>query len=301
MGELGGDHRLAIAFVKMHGLGNDYVFVDLFRDGREEPPWDPAELSREVSRRRTGIGGDGLILILRGRAAPLRMRIFNADGSEAEMCGNGIRCFAKYVYESGYTGGERGFPVETGAGIVRPEVSVGMGRVTSVRVDMGEPRLRRADIPLLGPPDERAVEAALSVRDRAVRFTAVSMGNPHCVVFLDGGGGGEDGDAAALAERLGPLLERHPAFPRRTNVEFVRVEAPDRLAVEVWERGSGRTMACGTGACAAVVAGALTGRSARSATVRLPGGELAVEWAGDGHVYLTGPAVEVFRGVYEPA
>lgn len=285
--------ELGIPFIKMHGLGNDYVFVDLYREGLAEPPWDPAEVSRAVSPRRTGVGSDGLILVLRGGAASLRMRVFNADGSEAEMCGNGIRCFAKYAFEAGYTGGERLFPVETGAGLVWPEVAVEGGVVRSVRVDMGPPRLRRADIPMAGPPDEPAVDAALSVEDRVVRVTSVSMGNPHCVVFVEEG-------AAPDVDRLGPLLERHPAFPRRTNVEFVRLTAPDRLVVDVWERGSGRTAACGTGACAAVVAGALTGRSARSATVRLPGGELAVEWAEDGHVYMAGPAVEVFRGVFAP-
>jgi len=302
--------RDGIPFVKMHGLGNDYVFVDLLgpRRGGPEPagelPWDPAALSREISDRHLGVGSDGLILILPGERAPFRMRMFNADGSEGEMCGNGMRCFAKYVYEQGYTD-EVEFEVETGAGVVRPRVypeeGAGGRRVQRVRVDLGRPRLTPDEVPVRvealarwgRPADAPVVEATLEVDGREVPVTAVSLGNPHCVVFVE--------DAAAVdLEGLGRRLEVHPAFPQRTNVEFVQVLSPAEVAVRVWERGSGATLACGTGACAAAVAGALTGRTGRQVTVRLPGGALEVEWAADGHVYLTGPAVEVFRGVYAP-
>lgn len=280
-----------IPFTKMHGLGNDYVFVDLYRSGGGAP-FDPAELSREVSDRHFGIGSDGLILILPSDKADFRMRIFNADGSEGEMCGNGIRCFAKYVYEQGYTR-LAAFSVETGGGIIVPEVFAENGRVRSVRVDMGEPRTRRYDIPMEGPPADQVIDETLEVGGRIYRVTAVSMGNPHCVIFVD------DLEAADV-NGLGPLIENHPAFPRRTNVEFVQVKSPSELVMRVWERGSGVTLACGTGACASLVAAALTGRASRRARVRLPGGDLDIEWADDGHVYMTGPAVEVFRGVYQP-
>lgn len=282
----------------MHGLGNDYVFLDCLRPGGADPagaagiPADPAALSRELSDRHLGVGGDGLILILPSDRADFRMRIFNADGSEGEMCGNGLRCFAKYVSEEGYARAT-GFTVETGAGILRPEVMVVQGRVVEVRVDMGEPRLQREEIPMAGSPGERVVEQPLRLDGLELRVTAVSMGNPHCLIFVD------DLREVDLL-RLGPLVENHPVFPRRTNVEFLQVHGRDELSLRVWERGSGATMACGTGACAAVVAGVLTGRTAREATVHLPGGDLKIEWAGDNRVYMTGPAVTVFRGVYDP-
>ncbi len=285
-----------IRFTKMHGLGNDYVFVDLLQGGSQDLPFDPAALSREISDRHTGVGGDGLILILPSERADFRMRIFNSDGSEGEMCGNGVRCFAKYVYEHGYAKSPR-FSVETGAGIIVPEVEVGGGsgqdRVQRVKVDMGLPRTRRGEIPMTGPHEEKVIEAPLEVNGQTVTITAVSMGNPHCVIFVD--------DASkADVEGLGPLIEKHPAFPNRTNVEFIQVISQDELIMNVWERGSGVTMACGTGACASVVAAALTGRTGRRAVVHLPGGDLEIDWAEDGHVFMTGPAVEVFNGVYDP-
>ncbi len=282
-----------IAFIKMHGLGNDYVYIDCFPAGRP-PAGDLPALAREMSDRHRGVGGDGLILIMPGDRAPVRMRIFNADGSEGEMCGNGVRCVAKYAYEAGYAGGADEFDVETGAGVIRPRVYPGPdGRVARVRVDMGVPRLEREAIPMAGPPGGRVVDEPLAVDGKILRITAVSMGNPHAVTFVD--------DVEQVdVPGLGRQVERHPAFPRRTNVEFVQVVRPDELIMRVWERGSGITQACGTGACATVVAGALTGRSARCATVHLPGGDLDIEWAGDGHVYMTGPAVEVFRGTYLP-
>ncbi|MDI3299205.1 MAG: diaminopimelate epimerase [Bacillota bacterium] len=273
-------------FVKMHGLGNDYVFVDAILGGTApacEPElagWPEERLRRlaaAVADRHRGVGGDGLILMLRGEAAPFRMRIFNADGSEGEMCGNGIRCVAKYLFDEGYAR-EAAFVVETRAGLIRTEVGEGDRRSRQVRVDMGPPRAIE---------EARELEAA----GRRWRYRPVSMGNPHAVVFVDDPG-------AVDLSRVGPAIERHPAFPGRTNVEFVRVDAPDRLTVRVWERGSGATLACGTGACASAVAAAHEGRAGRRLAVDLPGGRLEVEWAEDGRVWMTGPAEEVFRGEY---
>jgi diaminopimelate epimerase len=268
-----------VEFVKLQGLGNDYVYVDGLARPFAEP--DPAGLARRVADRHFGVGGDGLIAILPGQRAPFRMRIWNADGSEGEMCGNGIRGLAKYVFERGYARDEE-FDVETLAGLMRVRVFPEGGRVGRVRVDMGEPRFGQA-------------EETLDVEGESRRVTLVSMGNPHCVLFVP------DARTAPVGE-LGPRIERHPAFPNRTNVEFVSPAGPQRLFMRVWERGSGETLACGTGACASVVAATLTGRVRRGGPVAvdLLGGQLEIEWAADGHVLMTGPTVEVFRGVYEP-
>jgi len=274
-------------FTKMHGLGNDYVYIN----GLEEDlsGLDLAELSRVLSDRHFGIGGDGIILVLPSAAADLHMRILNSDGSEAEMCGNGIRAFAKYAYERGLTAKTK-LEVETGAGLIRPELTVEGGVVTRVRVDMGEPRLLRREIPMAGEPgDERVVGESIEVDGETVRVTCVSMGNPHCVLFVPS-------TAEAPVTTLGPRLEHHPLFPSRTNVEFVEVLGRDRLRMRVWERGAGETLACGTGATASAVAAVLNGRADRAVTIELLGGELQWEWAPDNHVFLTGPATEVFSG-----
>jgi len=270
--------------VKMHGLGNDFVIFDGLR---ATLPGAPAGLAPRICDRHFGVGADGLVLIGPSAQADIRMRIFNPDGSEAEMCGNAIRCVARYVYERGYVRDVR-IRVETLAGVVECRLMVWNGRVIAVRVDMGVPRLERAEIPMTGPPGQ-VVEEPLAVAGTTMGVTAVSMGNPHAVVFV------EDVEAIDLAT-VGPAIENHPAFPRRTNVEFVQILGPRELRVRVWERGAGATLACGTGACAAVVAGALAGRSGRQATVHLPGGDLEVAWATEGHVYMTGPAEEVFEG-----
>lgn len=279
-------------FVKMHGLGNDYIYLD----GVAGPL--PELTAREIaamSDRHFGIGSDGVIEILPGeQGADFRMRMFNADGSEAEMCGNGIRCFAKYVYEAGYAT-EPEFAVLTGAGVIRPRVEAGPdGKVRRVRVDMGEPRLRPEEIPVEGFGGDRVVERPLPVEGYEFPITCVSMGNPHCVIFVE--------DAPAVeVPRWGPLIERHPAFPARTNVEFVQVVRRDDLIMRVWERGSGITWACGTGACASLVAAVLTGRAERRATLHLLGGDLEIEWSeADNRVYMTGPAEEIYRGEYRP-
>jgi diaminopimelate epimerase len=270
---------------KMQGCGNDYVYVDCFR---QPMPHDPAGLSRIISDRHFGIGGDGLILICPSDKADGRMRMFNADGSESEMCGNGIRCVAKYLYDHGLV---RRSPltIETGRGILTLELEVSGGAVRQVRVDMGEPIVQAERIPTTLPGDPPQ-ETTLEVGGQTLRVTCVSMGNPHCITFVE-----TITDAQVLG--LGPQVERHVAFPRRTNVEFVRVNRPDDVTLRVWERGSGETLACGTGACAVAVAGHLTGRTQRRITAHLPGGDLQLYWSEvDNHVYMTGPAVEVFSG-----
>ena len=273
-----------IKFTKMHGIGNDYVYVNL----SEEQVPDPVSLAVAVSDRHFGIGADGLILIGPSDKGNVSMRIFNADGSEAEMCGNGVRCVAKYAWEHGLAQGEN-VMVETRAGIKEVRVQVKDGRVVSARVDMGEPRLRRKDIPMTGPSDERCVEAPLRVAEEEPRVTCVSMGNPHCVIFVPA-------VQDIALERLGPAIENHATFPERTNVHFVQVIKQDEVRVRTWERGSGITLACGTGASAVCVAGALTSRTGRRLLAHLPGGDLQLQWGEDNHVFLTGPATEVFTG-----
>jgi diaminopimelate epimerase len=275
-----------LPFSKMHGIGNDYVYVDGF--AARVP--DPSALARRVSRRRTGIGSDGLILVRPSEVADCRMEMYNADGSRGEMCGNGIRCVAKYAYEHGLT---RANPmrIETDAGTRELRLHLDGGRVTSVTVDMGEPVLDGPRIPVA--VEGRVIDAPLAVDGTEYRVTCVSMGNPHCVVFL--------ADVEKLdLEALGPRFEHHRFFPNRVNTEFIRVEAPDELTMRVWERGSGETAACGTGACAALVAAALTGRAGHAATVHLHGGDLRIEWReSDDRVLMTGPAEEVFTGEIE--
>jgi diaminopimelate epimerase len=272
-------------FCKMHGAGNDYVYVDCFANPM---PHDPAGLSQRISDRHRGVGSDGLILICPSEQADARMRMFNADGSEAEMCGNGIRCVAKYLHDHGLVRKPR-LTVETGRGVLTLDLDVHDGRVCQVTVDMGEPILEAARIPTTLPGDPPK-DAALELPDRTLRVTCVSMGNPHCITYVDA-----VTDEWVLG--IGPKVERHPAFPRRTNAEFVRVNRPNDVTVRVWERGSGETLACGTGACAVAVAGVLTGRTQRQIIAHLPGGDLQLYWSEkDNRVYMTGPAVEVFSG-----
>jgi diaminopimelate epimerase len=270
-------------FTKMQGAGNDYIYVDCIRT---RLPSDPANLSRKISDRHFGVGGDGLILICPSEKADARMLMFNADGSEAEMCGNGIRCVAKYVHDHGIAK-KASLKIETGRGVLDLELEVAGDKVQHVRVDMGEPILEAHNIPttLAGDPPRDVSLAAFDLR-----VTCVSMGNPHCITYVN-----EITDALVLG--IGPRVEIDPVFPRRVNVEFVKVNRPDDVMVRVWERGSGETLACGTGACAVTVAGVLTGRTERRLKVHLPGGTLQLDWSDkDNHVYMTGPAVEVFSG-----
>jgi diaminopimelate epimerase len=274
-----------IEFTKLHGTANDFVYVD----ARAGLPGDPAALAPHVCDRHRGIGADGLILLLPSETADCRMKIFNADGSTAEMCGNGIRGFAKFVLDRGLV---RANPlrVETDAGVKTLVAEVDGSGVRRVAVDMGTPEWSGRRIPV--DADGEVVERPLEVGGRRWTVTCVSMGNPHCVVFVD------DVAGLPLAE-IGPRFERHPFFPNRVNTEFIRVGGPTRLAMRVWERGAGETLACGTGACAAAVAAARTGRANRRCTVALPGGDLEIEWRADDHVVMTGDAVEVFRGRIE--
>jgi diaminopimelate epimerase len=274
-----------LPFRKLHGTANDFVYVD----ARRGLPVEPAALARRVCDRHRGIGADGLILLLDSERADCRMRIFNGDGSTAEMCGNGIRGFAKFVLDHGLATAEP-LRVETDAGIKTVSVRRDSGGVASVTVDMGSPEWEGRRIPVAA--DGTILDRPLDVQGRRWTVSCVSMGNPHCVVFVD------DVTPLALAE-VGPAFEHHPFFPRRVNTEFIRVESPQRLRMRVWERGAGETLACGTGACAAAVVAARTGRAGRHVTVALPGGELAIEWRDDDHVYMTGDAVEVFAGEIE--
>jgi len=275
-----------IRFSKMHGLGNDYVVID-DRQRRIAQRRLP-RLAREMSDRHFGIGSDGIILVLPSTAADFRMRIFNPDGSEAEMCGNGVRAFARYVYDHKLTRRTE-LEIETLAGIIRPRLQLRCGEVRAVTVDMGAPRLERREIPMKGRAG-RVVGEALEVLGERLQITCVSMGNPHCVTFVD--------DVEAFpVDRFGPAIEHHELFPRRTNVEFVQVLSPTELRMRVWERGAGETLACGTGASASLVAAHLQGRAGRKVVVHLRGGDLKVWWdAKSDHVFITGPAAEVFTG-----
>lgn len=272
----------------MHGLGNDFVFIDHFhkQPAKGQPEEVYPELALKLCHRQFGVGGDGLIAVLPSKEADARMRIFNLDGSEPEMCGNGIRCFARYIYDKGYVK-KNPLQVETLAGILTLQLEIAGEKVTGVRVDMGEPILKPELIPVLAE-SEPVVGAKLEVDGQEFEYTAVSMGNPHCVIFVE--------DYQSLDfERLGPALEKHPLFPRKTNVEFIRVDSRTELTMKVWERGAGPTLACGTGACASVVASVLNGKTERKVTVHLPGGDLLIEWGEDNRVYMTGSATYVFK------
>jgi diaminopimelate epimerase len=275
-------------FTKMHGAGNDYVYVNCFTERVD----NPEKTAIAVSNRNFGIGSDGLILIMPSRVADVRMRMFNSDGSESEMCGNGIRCVAKYAYDHGIVT-KTEITAETGAGILTLQLFPGDGnKVERVRVNMGIPRLTRAGIPMLGEPEGRVVNEPLNILHTTFHITCASMGNPHCVIFID--------DVTTFqVEKYGPLIENHELFPRRTNVEFVEIISPTEVRQRTWERGAGETLACGTGASAVCVAGVLNGVTERKILNHLSGGDLELEWAEDGFLYMTGPAVEVFSGTID--
>lgn len=282
-------------FVKMHGAANDYVYIDCFV---EQPPTDPAALAPLIADRHLGVGGDGLVLVLPSDVAAARMRMFNADGSESEMCGNGVRCVAHLVVSRGRAGAGP-VTIETGRGVLTLEVDRTGPRSSRVRVDMGEPLLDAGNIPVAGVGDGRVVDAACAALGAEEpwwaacgldpRMTCVSMGNPHAVLYCR--------DVARVPlESIGPRIETHPSFPRRVNVHFVELVSPSHVRMRTWERGSGITMACGTGASAVCVAGVLSGRTERVIDADLPGGTLRLEWPAGGHVFMTGPAEEVFQG-----
>jgi diaminopimelate epimerase len=276
-------------FTKMHGAGNDYVYINCF----EEQIDDPVILAQRVSNRNFGIGSDGLILILPSEQADVHMRMFNSDGSEAEMCGNGIRCVAKYAFDHGLVE-KLQITVATGNGILPLELFTGdSGLVERVQVNMGAPKLTRAELPMTGEPGEQAVAIRLPLGQDNVEVTCVSMGNPHCVIFVDD-------VESCVVEQVGPLIEKHVWFPNRINVEFVQVVSRTEVIQRTWERGAGETLACGTGASAVTVAGVLTGRTERKIVNHLRGGDLQMEWFEEGPVMMTGPAVEVFSGEFNP-
>jgi diaminopimelate epimerase len=271
----------------MHGAGNDYIYVDCVKERFD----DPEEFAILASDRHKGIGADGLVLIMRSGKCDFRMRMFNLDGSEAQMCGNASRCVGKYVYDKGYTH-KTTLSLETLAGVKHLRLFPVDGKVQRVRVDMGEPGLRALDVPVTSD-EEQVVGQVIDFKPETFALTCVSMGNPHAVIFTEGI------DAMDVAG-IGRKIEHHKMFPERVNVEFVEVLSPSRARMRVWERGSGETQACGTGACAALVAGVLNDKLARKATIILPGGELEVEWnENDNHVYMTGDAVTVFTGEME--
>jgi diaminopimelate epimerase len=274
-----------LKFIKMHGTGNDYVYVNCLENTVID---NPAQLAVKVSDRHKGIGSDGLVLILPSETCDVRMRMFNADGSEAQMCGNASRCVGKFVYDKGYVA-KKQLTLETKAGVKRLQLFTGDdGTVEKVTVDMGEPTLKAREIPVNADGD-KVTGCKLDVDGEIYTVTCVSMGNPHAVVYVD--------DVASLNIFKGRAIEVHPFFPEKTNVEFIQPVSAHQLLMRVWERGAGETQACGTGACAALVASVLNGVAERKATVSLPGGDLEIEWNDrDNHVYMTGDAVTVFEG-----
>lgn len=273
-------------FTKMHGIGNDFVVVEALGEPLEESRLH--DLSRKLNDRKFGIGGDGLLLVLPSKIADFKMRMLNPDGSEAEMCGSGIRCFAKYVHDRKLVS-EPQVKVETLAGVKVLKMQLRGGKVESVRVDMGAPQLLRSEIPMRGDDNGRVIAERLKVEGQTFEITAVSMGNPHVIIF-------EDNVANFAVAKWGPLIENHKSFPQRTNVHFVQVCNNGEIIVRTWERGAGETLACGTGACACAVACVLNNKTGRTITVNMPGGELRIEWLGDNRVMMTGPAEEVFEG-----
>ena len=275
-----------IKFTKMHGLGNDYVYIDAIHQEINEP----SSLAQFVSDRHFGIGSDGLILICKSDIADFKMRMFNSDGSEAEMCGNGIRCVGKFVYDQGLTQ-KTTVDIETLAGIKTLELNVKEGKVQTVKVDMGEPILEPEKIPVLATK-QPVQNLKIKTLDQEFSFTCVSMGNPHAITLVKNV---DDFDV----EKYGKVLEVDSVFPRKTNVEFVQIQNQEKVKMRVWERGTGKTMACGTGACASAVASGVNGYTGENVEVELPGGNLEIEWHHDNHIYMKGPATTVFTGEIE--
>lgn len=272
-------------FTKMHGIGNDYIYVNAI----EEKVENPSELSKNLSKYHFGVGADGLVLIMESEVADFRMRMFNPDGTEAEMCGNASRCVAKYVYDKGLTN-KTNFTIETGAGIKRVWLHLADGDVETVTIDMGEPVLKASLIPTILTDAEPVLMQKLTNANGEYMVNCVSMGNPHCVIF-------RESIALVDIKKEGPAIECHPAFPKKTNVEFAEVIDSSTIKMRVWERGTGETLACGTGACATLVAARLNGLCDSKVTLKLLGGDLQIEWnEADNHIYMTGAAVTIFEG-----
>lgn len=271
-------------FSKWQGCGNDFVLFDCL----DNPLADYSELAKKVCDRHYGIGADGILIVEPSSVADFRMRIINTDGSEAEMCGNGIRCFARYLYDNRLVTKEE-FTVETGAGILVPRIIKENNEVIGVRVDMGEPHLLGEEIPVIGYDGKRVISEPLQVEGNTYEMTCVSMGNPHCVIFVD------DAEKFPI-EKLGTKFEHHSVFPKKTNTEFVQIIDKGHVRMRVWERGAAITLACGTGSCATAVACILNGKTDRNIEVALDGGKLNIEWADNNHVFMTGEAKLVFTG-----
>lgn len=276
-----------LRFTKMTGLGNDYIYIDCTNNKKIE---NVKEIAKKFSDRHFGVGSDGIILIEDSDIADFKMRIFNSDGSEAEMCGNGIRCVGKYVYDKHFTDKEE-ISVETLAGVKSLQLFCNDGICKEVKVDMGEPAFKDKDLPTIAD-EEITKDLKIKVKDKELRFTLVSMGNPHAVTFV------EDIENIPL-EQYGPIIENNEMFPNRTNVEFVQIDDKNNIKMRVWERGAGETLACGTGACASVVAGGINGYTDSDVTVELLGGKLNIKWDDNNHIYMTGPATKVFEGEIE--
>lgn len=277
-------------FTKMHGLGNNYVYVNMFQEQLQEEQL--SEIAKKVANVHTGIGSDGLILICPSENAPVKMRIFNNDGSEGKNCGNGLRCVAKYAYEHKIVT-DTEFKIETLSGLVDAKVHVDNDTVTLVTVDMGEPKLLKSQIPMEGKPDSKTINERIEFNGQQYEVTTISMGNPHIIFYVD------DIETAPVTT-LGPIVEKDPRFPEGVNVEFVQVVSEDEIHFRVWERGSGVTQACGTGACAAVVSSVLNEltQAGKDTTVHLAGGDLTINWTTDGRVLMTGPAEVICTGEY---
>ena len=286
--------RAEIPFVKMHGIGNDYIYIDALREKRPDYLKEDflPDLARKISNRHFGVGSDGLILILPSDHADFRMRIFNADGSEAKMCGNGIRCVGKYVYDLGFTE-NRKISIETNSGIKYLDLKIGKNGVESVVVDMGSPFFKRGEIPAAGEKDDFMIDHEIKINDQIYKGTGISMGNPHGVIYVN--------DPTTLnLEKIGPYLENDSIWPDRANIEFVKVENPKELSVRVWERGSGETLACGTGACAAAVTSYKKGLTGKSVTVHLLGGDLKISYDPEiNKVKMEGAAEFIAEGKYK--
>ena len=274
-------------FSKMHGLGNDFIVID----ARDKENIDYNSLTKRICHRHIGVGADGILLVLNSDVADIRMRIINSDGSEAEMCGNGIRCFSKYVFERGIVKKDK-FKVETLAGIIEPQLILNdYGFVDKVKVNMGKPSFKRKDIPMQGDPESDAINTSIEVDGKEYKITSLLMGVPHTVLFVD------DVEKVDIYT-LGPKIEKHEVFPRKTNVNFVQVIDKNNIKVRTWERGAGATFACGTGSCASVIASNLNGFTERKVNVHLYFGTLEIEWCDDDIIFMTGPAEEVFVGEY---
>jgi diaminopimelate epimerase len=277
-------------FTKVHGLGNDFVVIDNLKNDYQGYDW--GKLAVEICNRNFGVGADGLVVISASAIADIKMRIFNPDGTEPEMCGNAIRGVAGYIYQHQIVAKTK-ITVETKAGILVPEIIDSQGTQALVKVDMGPPRLEPAQIPMIIEENiKKVINYPLKINGETIHITCISMGNPHGVIFVPE-------VTSKLVSSMGPAIEKHPAFPKKTNVEFVQVLDREHLKMLVWERGAGPTMACGTGACATLVTAYLNDLAERKATVHLAGGDLEIEWAEDNRVYMTGPAIQVFSGNYQ--